>query len=47
MVIGTNVGYLSSLIGSYFLRKQKYIVGKIQLVAGLLSMLRSDWLSSY
>ena len=32
MVISTNVGYLGSLIGSYFLRKQKYIVGKIQLV---------------
>ena len=47
MVMGTNVCYLSSLIGSYFLRKQKYIVGKIQLVAGLLSMLRSDWLSYY
>ena len=45
MVIGTNVGYLSSLMGSYFLRKEKYIVGKIQLVAGLLSTLRSDWLS--
>ena len=28
MVSGTNLGYLGSLIGSYFLKKKTYIVAK-------------------